>query len=46
LFHRKPGKLIAFAFALTLGWAVSAGASPAAADTTVSLTFAGGIDNQ
>jgi peptidoglycan/xylan/chitin deacetylase (PgdA/CDA1 family) len=45
-FHRRPGKLIAFAFALTLGWAVSAGASPAAADTTVSLTFAGGIDNQ
>jgi peptidoglycan/xylan/chitin deacetylase (PgdA/CDA1 family) len=45
-FHRKPGKLIAFAFALTLGWAVSAGASPAAADTTVSLTFLGGIDNQ
>ncbi|HEY6637734.1 MAG TPA: polysaccharide deacetylase family protein, partial [Solirubrobacterales bacterium] len=41
-----PGKLIAFAFALTLGWAASAGASPAAADTTVSLTFLGGIDNQ
>jgi peptidoglycan/xylan/chitin deacetylase (PgdA/CDA1 family) len=45
-FHVKPGKLIAIAFALTLGWAVSAGASPAAADTTVSLTFLGGIDNQ
>ena len=46
LFHPKPGKLIAIAFALILGWAVSAGASPAAADTTVSLTFLGGIDNQ
>ncbi|HET6987978.1 MAG TPA: chitobiase/beta-hexosaminidase C-terminal domain-containing protein, partial [Kribbella sp.] len=45
-FHRKPGKLIAIAFALTLGWAVSAGASPASASTTVSLTFLGGIDNQ
>jgi peptidoglycan/xylan/chitin deacetylase (PgdA/CDA1 family) len=44
--HRKAGKLIGIAFALALAWAVSAGASPAAADTTVSLTFAGGIDNQ
>jgi peptidoglycan/xylan/chitin deacetylase (PgdA/CDA1 family) len=45
-FHRKPGKLIAIAFALALGWAVYAGASPAAADTTVSLTFDDGNADQ
>jgi hypothetical protein len=37
---------IASVFALTLGWALLAGASPASADTTVSLTFDDGNADQ
>ncbi len=39
----KPGKLIGI---LCVGWALSAGASTASADTDVSLTFGSAIDNQ
>ncbi len=42
----KPRRLIHPLCLVSFGWALTAGAAPAAADTSISLTFNSAIDNQ